>query len=743
MPAPTCIELTFPRSVTSEQVIAFWSGVAAALTVGHGVRRRPSLVVEVLAAPGRIRHLVHAQRPVLDVVQQQLAAQLPGVRWEATEPPEVRVDDAAELRLSARERSLRIDRAGEVSAAVLTALAAVQPKESLILQWVLSGGAPARATHQPKESREIPSCKVDVRQVAGDLAREVRSKALEPQLLGVCRIGVEASTPERCRLLVRGVLGALRGSDAPGVRTLVRLLPGACHRSRLLRRTVPTFMQGVFNGAEVAARVPFPIDGPQVPGLLLGGSRLLVPARTLCSDPSNGATLALTSFPGTLQRIVMRDRDRLEHLHVIGPTGTGKSTLLANVAVQDIERGHCVIVIDPKGDLVDDVLDRLPKHRTRDVILLDPADTERPVGYNPLATDGRSLDLVSDSITSVFNGLFSQFWGPRSDDILRSSLMTLGLASRSPSEAFTLCEVPALLTDKAFRKSVTASLDDPIALEPFWAVYEGMRAAERAQAISPLLNKLRAFLLRKSLRSMLGQSEPRWSIEAVMAERKILLVSLRAGLIGEEAAQLLGSLVVARIWQATLARSVIPRESRSPVMVLLDEFHTLIHLPTSLGELLAQARGLGVGLTLAHQHFGQLTPELRRDVLANARSRVIFQQGIEDARLLARGLPELEPEDLQGLPSREVVISLTTNAEVQPAVTGKTLPLVPPTGTADQAREFSRMRYGTPAQAVEDALLRRRGQATTAAAGKPSAKRRQATAKPVQIGEVPDEEGAA
>lgn len=175
-------------------------------------------------------------------------------------------------------------------------------------------------------------------------------------------------------------------------------------------------------------------------------------------------------------------------------------------------------------------------------------------------------------------------------------------------------------------------------------------------------------------------------------------------------------------------------------MVLIDEFHTLIHLPTSLGELLAQARGLGVGLTLAHQHFGQLTPEMRRDVLANARSRVVFQQSIEDARLLARGLPELEPEDLQGLPSREVVASLVSAAEVQPAVTGKTRPLGPPTGTATAARERSRLTYGMDSAAIEAALLQRRGQTATGSA-KPGGKRPARVQPRLQIGDVPAEGG--
>lgn len=737
-------ELSFPRSVTAEGTLRYWSGVAAALSVGHTLLTRPWCVAETIAEPGVIRHLIHAPTAVMPVIEQQLTAQLPGVRWQRVAHIDIEVEQAVEVRLSSPQRSLRVDRAEAVSSAILMALASVNSGERLVLQWVLGGSPPARAVHRPvgmttvAELHEIQ----DVDRRVGDRARELRGKALEPQLFGVCRIGV--TSEQRAELLIRGVLGALRGSDAPGVRSLVRTMPGKMARDRLRRRLVPWRFPAVYNGAELAGRVAFPINGPQVPGLTLGGSRLLVLSRQLSTNPAEGAVLASATFPGMEHPVVLRDRDRLEHLYINGPTGVGKSTLLARIAAQDIEHDHAVIVIEPRGDLVDDIIDRIPPRRVRDVIVLDPADSAAPVGYNPLAAVGRSLDLISDSITSVFGGLFSQYWGPRTDDVLRSCLMTLGLAQRPEHDGFTLCEIPVLLTDPAFRKTVTAGLNDPIALEPFWAVYEGLRPAERSQVIAPLLNKLRAFLLRQSLRAMLGQSEPKWSIERVMAERKILLVPLRAGVVGEEAAQLFGSLVVSRIWQATLGRSAMSRGERTPVMVIIDEFHTLVHSEASLGDLLAQARGHGVALTLAHQHLGQLSPEMQRDVLANARSKVLFQQGIEDARRLARGLPELEPEDLQGLPSREVVMSIVTNAEVQPAVTGKTLPLESPIGSAEAARRHSRTSYGVDPAVVEDAMSKRRfvepkprRRTTTAKAGEQTARRR-----PV-IGEVPDEEASS
>jgi hypothetical protein len=734
---PLCLELTFPRSVRSDQVVAFWSGLGAALSIGHGFFARPWLVAETVAEAGRVRHFLHAPAELISVVEQQLSSQLPGVRWQYTSVPLLRIAEAVELRLTARERSLRVDRAPDVSTPVLMALAAAGRQESAVLQWVFAGTTAARVVHRSTADTPALGEGSEVRREIGDVAGEVRSKSQEPLLLGTCRIGVTATSSLRRRLLVRGVLGALRGSDAPGVRTVVRVLPGTCHRSRMRRRAVPTAFRNTFNGAELAARVPFPIEGPQVPGLTLGGSRLLVPAEAISSDPTEGAVLAMTTFPGVELPIVLRDVDRTAHCLMLGATGVGKSTTLARLALSDIARGHAVIVIDPRGDLVDDIADRLPADRIKDVIILDPGDRSRPVGFNPLAAYGRNFDLVSDSITSVFHGLFSQYWGPRSDDTLRCSVLSLSLGERDSDDVFTLCEVLPLLVDKVFRRSVTATLSDPVVLEPFWAMYESMRAAERTQVISPLANKLRALVGRQHLRSVFAQSEPKWSVEQVMADRKILLVPLRAGVIGEEAAQLLGSLLIARIWNATLSRAAIPREQRHPVMCFVDEYHTLLNIPTSFADLTAQARGHGVSLTLAGQHLGQISSELRRDVLVNARNKVIFQQSIEDSRLLARGFPELDPEDLQGLPSREVVISLVSNAQVQPAVSGRTLPLGPSLGTAALAREHSSRTYGVDAQEVEAALLKRRGLGTTARAG---GRRKRVVRPPLQIGDVREED---
>ena len=217
--------------------------------------------------------------------------------------------------------------------------------------------------------------------------------------------------------------------------------------------------------------------------------------------------------------------DARQHLHVIGPTGTGKSTLLANLICQDIAAGRGVVVIEPKGDLVDDVLASIPADRVEDVVVLDP-DRERVSGRAEPAAR-RAVEDRSWSPTRCWPSSTAcgrRNWGPRLQDILHSSLLTL--AGRGDA---SLCVLPALLTNPAVRRRLRARVDDPIALEPFWAWFEAISDAERQQAIAPVLNKLRPFLLRKSVRAIVGQIEPRFRIDEVFTKRKIVLVSLAKG----------------------------------------------------------------------------------------------------------------------------------------------------------------------------------------------------------------------
>jgi hypothetical protein len=303
---------------------------------------------------------------------------------------------------------------------------------------------------------------------------------------------------------------------------------------------------------------------------------------------------------------------------------------------------------------------------------------------------------------AVFHGLWSSNWGPRLQDILHSSLLTL--AARDDA---SLCLLPALLTNPTIRQRLRAELDDPVGLEPFWAWFDSISDAERQQAIAPVLNKLRPFLLRPSVRAIVGQVQPKFRIDDVFTGRKIVLVSLAKGLIGPEAAALLGSLFIAELWQAVLGRAAVAPQRRHVVPVYLDEFQDYVHLPTDMSDALAQARGLGIALALGHQHLAQLPGALRAAVLTNARSRICFQLAGEDAQTMARFSDgRLDAKDFQRLRRFEAYAQLVVDGEVANYASIKTMPLSPATVDTTRIRGVSRSRYGRPAAEV-DAEIRK------------------------------------
>ncbi len=373
---------------------------------------------------------------------------------------------------------------------------------------------------------------------------------------------------------------------------------------------------------------------------------------------------------------------------------------MLTLAVQDIEAGRGVAVIEPRGDLIVEILRRIPPERIADVVIIDPTDTDasRPVGLNPLAAAGRAPELVADQLLGIFHDLFPT-WGARLSDILASALLTL---ARIPG--MSLAALPLLLSNAGFRRGLLAQIDDPIGLEPFWASYESWSEQERAAAIAPAMRRLRPFLLRPDVRAIVSQVEPRFDVRQVFTERKILLVNLSKGLLGSETASVVGSLVVSAIWQATLGRAAIPAGQRHPVFVYTDEYQEYLKLPTDFTDALAQARGLGVGFVLAHQYMHQLDPAMRSAVLANVQSRVAFRLPNEDARVLAAGA--LQAEDFEGLGAFQAYAQLVAHGAVQPWCSMRTLPPGPPISDPEKVRASSRRLYGVDRDEV-DAHIRR------------------------------------
>lgn len=705
--------LRFRRGLKHQQLEGFARSLGGMLPPWwQRIFTTPAVVIETRASAAGVEHYLLVPRRFESYVLSQIRATLPGTHVEQVEAPRPIATTAAELRLSSFDQPLRIDTPETSATGLLAAMQPLRRNEELVVQWVVSP-APSQGVSLRGIGRlvQFVAERIGYRVAPPrEAIRLIRQKIERPQLWAVARLGAYAANDRRAQQLVRQVLGAFHFGTAPGVSFRRRWLPGSWVAGRMQAAAAPMFRWPcLMTSDELAAFLGVPLGEVPLPGVQVGvGPQLPADA----AIPSYGRVLGRSTFPGSPRPLAISTEDSLRHLQIIGPTGVGKSVLMASLATQDMAAGHGVIVLDPKGDLIRDVLARVPRERARDVILLDPLDTDRPVGFNLIGGIEQSPELVTDGIVSIFRNLYAAFWGPRTDDILRSALLTL-----ATQPGMTLCEVPLLLTDEAFRRRLVGGLDDPVGLEPFWGWYDGLSAGERAQAIGPVLNKLRAFLLRRRLRNVIGQSHSGFSADEVLTQRKILLVNLAKGVLGEDSSALLGSALLARLWQGVQARVALAPDARHAVFCHVDEFQDYLNLPTSLADVLAQARGYGFGLTLAHQHLGQLPPQVKQAVLANARSRVVFQANAADASALAKEFaPYVEPTDLQNLGQYEAVTALAAGNRVCPPATIVTEPPTAPTGFGETARYHSRQRYGRDATEVETEL-RTRLKPSPAAAG--------------------------
>jgi Helicase HerA, central domain len=372
--------------------------------------------------------------------------------------------------------------------------------------------------------------------------------------------------------------------------------------------------------------------------------------------------------------------DARAHMHVIGKTGVGKSTLLLNMIVADIKAGRGTVVIDPRGDLITDILDRVPANHAKRIVLIDP-DQPNPGFFNPLE-DTHDPHLAVDNLVGIFAKIFVRQWGPRMDDTLRVACLTLMRHANS-----TLSMVPPLLSDRTFRGRFTVGLDDPDGLAGFWTWYDSINENFRGQVIAPVLARLRQFLLRDFVKSVIGHGTSSFRMGEIL-DGGVLLCRLPKGQLGEETSRILGSLIVARVWQAAIARAGIGEDRRKDACLYVDEAHNFLNLPGSVDDMLAEARGFRLGLVLAHQNLAQLPKETAAALSANARSKIFFNVDPGDARELSRHTkPELDDHDLAHLDVYTAAARLLVgNRELQ-AFTFVTSPPAPVAGEATAIRQ--------------------------------------------------------
>lgn len=683
------VELRFGRETAEEAVLGLLGRIS-------GLHGRAAVVLDVHAQTGRVRHYLSCDQATLQTLKGAVRALLPGLRLEPAEAPTFNdLPFARSIRVGGRHGTLRSEAAELTSASLLAALQPLGDSEQVLLRWVLRSG----------RARAVP--RTDAKGEA--LALEERRVLRVKHEGGVLRVRgfVAATGPSgRARHLFARIASILRSQNT--AYGFIRTRAVAPWWREHLLRTRSFLIADAWSLRELAPVLGWPVGSPALPGVLLGTSPQRMPSSRL---PRTGRTYGDSTWPGEVRPVAQPVVGALSHSLITGPTGTGKSTLLTNLLAADAAHGRGLVLIDGKGDTVAALLERIPQGREQDVVVLDCASEGPLPGLMQFGSTGS--ELAADVVLGVLSDLFRDSWGPLSERYLRAGLLAVAADPRG-----TLADVPYVFTDAAYRRKLIGRIGDPLTRATF-AAFESMSAPERQQQLAAPLNKLGQLLGRPTVRTVLGQADGQMDFGRVIRERRIVLVSLAPVRIGAAASRLIGALVVFALFQAVQARSRVPLSRRAPFFVAVDEPKALGDLPMPLDVLLEQARGLGVGVTLSPQSVTQLPKAVREAALTNVATRVVFAQNADDARLLARDLRGVSPEDLQDLGAFEAVARIGLGpGDVAAPVTIKTKPPLAATSDPSAVRARSEATYGQTLAAVDAAMDAKHAAPTSAAVGR-------------------------
>ena len=376
-----------------------------------------------------------------------------------------------------------------------------------------------------------------------------------------------------------------------------------------------------------------------------------------------------TTYRNEMRRFGIKTDDRRRHMYLIGKTGMGKSTVLENMIIDDINAGHGVAVTDPHGDLAEKIIDYIPSHRINDVIYFNPGDINHPVAFNIIEkVDPHFRHLVASGLLGVFKKLWADSWGPRLEYTLRNAI----LAVLDYPDA-TLLAVIRMLSDKDFRKKVVANIQDPV-VKSFWvkefASYTDKFASE---AVAPIQNKVGQFLSASLIRNIVGQVKSSLNIRDIMDNKKILIMNLSKGLIGEDNMQLLGAMMITKIQLAAMSRVDTPESERNDFYLYVDEFQNFA--TESFANILSEARKYRLNLVMAHQYIEQLDEKVRDAVFGNVGSFIVFRVGAQDAEsLVPEFTPTFDEQDIVNIPKYEFYCKLMIDGISSDPFSAKGLP---------------------------------------------------------------------
>jgi hypothetical protein len=655
----------FPANLDQAQMSAAWDGLS-------GLPHATELVAEVVATEGSITHCLLVPQAARESVRAALVGAVPSLRITDARPSPSE-SATLSLRLFIPTPSFFLtDAAAVASRSLLSGLANLRAGETVALRWALSPGTPRQ---RPEPAEPTPHQK--------QVAKAWAAKSAAPGFSAAGLIVIRAVTRGRARELAlhienmlrsrRGLTGGIRVTYDRGNRTLVSL-PKVTRSS------------GWLSVSELVPLLGLPL-GERVLGVEVGSPEILASRRL----DRTGRSLFIARDWNGERPVALSPEAATHHVAVMGPSGVGKSVLLANSILSDIAAGHAGVLIDPKGDLLDTILSRVePAHAER-IVVLDAGDDRRAVaGLDVL--HGKDPDARADVLIRTLKSLVPE-WGIRSEVFGR-----LGIRTLAEVPGATLLDLGRLFADSSYRRAAVERLSDGF-LRQAWGNYESLSPAAKVDVVQAPMARTMALLARPRVRAVLASADPKIDLGRLFYAKRFLLVSLAPGTLGEAGA-LIGSAVMLATWDAIEARVALPPEQRHLINIYVDETATVVNgLPSNLELIAERARGLGASLTVAVQTLGRVPEPTRSAILGNLATLISFRSGATEAPVIARELPGISAADLMALPEFNVAARVGTGAgSAVSVVTGRTEPLPPKTGQAEAIRDRSAQAYGSAPQ---------------------------------------------
>lgn len=519
------------------------------------------------------------------------------------------------------------------------------------------------------------------------------------------RLLYTGSNEGTARMRMQAMVGTFKQFNTTNLNGFQSKFP-SFDRTRLWRYQARDFTDRGFilNIEELASLFHLPHTSVETPNIVWANAKTAEPPSNLPTlkefTPQELSVYGVTNFRGDNQVFGSLRKDRGRHIYVLGQTGVGKTKILELMCLSDIFYDEGFAVIDPHGDFALNMLSFIPERRIKDVVYFNPADSEHPIGFNPLeVTDPAFKTQTSSELVGVMKRLFDS-WGPRLEYILRYTILALLDYPNS-----TILDITRMLTEKKFRDAVISYIDDPV-VKTFWttefASWENKFASE---AVAPVLNKVGAFTANPMIRNIVGQPKSTFNIRKLMDEGKILIMNLSRGLVGEDNAAILGSMMVTKIQLATMSRADIPEDQRRPFYLYVDEFQNFA--TDSFAVILSEARKYQLCLTVANQYISQMQETVRDAVFGNVGSIISFRVSPDDSSFLQKYFePQFMAADIIQMQNRSFIATMIINGEKAPAFSGNTLAM--PKSQADHTAliiEHTRSSFTTPRHEVE-AMIR-------------------------------------